>query len=81
MSGKRKRRNRKKEGEDEVEEDERWIKSGTKIRKVRQNDNNMSKNTKEALKKWNKTIESRKEVKPKNTKQDQLKCFEKKTVG
>jgi hypothetical protein len=41
----------------------------------------MSKNTKEALKKWNKTIESRKEVKPKNTKQDQLKCFEKKTVG
>jgi hypothetical protein len=35
MSGKRKRRNRKKEGEDEVEEDERWIKSGTKIRKVR----------------------------------------------
>jgi hypothetical protein len=37
MSGKRKRRNRKREkkGEDEVEEDKRWIKSGTKIKKVR----------------------------------------------
>ncbi len=58
MSGKRKRRNRKreKEGEDEVEEDARWVKSGTKIRRVRQNDNNMSKNEKEALKKWNKIM-------------------------